>query len=30
MKIDDSYFTTGVGRFVKNGLNLPSVNRRGC
>jgi hypothetical protein len=27
MKIDDNYFNTGVGRFVRNGLNLPTVNQ---
>lgn len=27
MKIDDNYFTTGVGRFVKGGLNLPRNNK---
>ena len=27
MKIDDSYFTTGVGRFVRSSLNLPTVNQ---
>lgn len=27
MKIDDNYFTTGAGRFVKDGLNLPRNNK---
>ena len=27
MKIDDNYFTTGVGRFVKGGLKLPRDNK---
>lgn len=27
MKIDDNYFTTGVGRFVRNSMNLPTVNQ---
>lgn len=27
MKIDDNYFTTGAGRFVKGGLNLPRNNK---
>ena len=27
MKIDDNYFTTGVGRFVKSSMNLPTVNQ---
>jgi len=27
MKIDDNYFTTGVGRFVRGNINLPRDNR---
>ena len=27
MKIDDNYFTTGVGRFVRGNINLPRANQ---